>query len=84
MSPRFKKMKEYQRLREQKQHQEANVVAQQKEAIANQYVRMLEDFVVAASRHERTQAIEDAVTLNKAREEFTVEVMRNIEPDRTE
>lgn len=81
MSPKFKKMSEYKRLREQKQQQEANVAHEQVMRRANDFVMNMERFVYAVTQHQRTQAIEDQITLNKAREEFTEEIAKLIETD---
>ena len=81
MSPKFKKQSVYRREREERQQREVAVEQQQRESRANQWVYLLEQFIEAKVRCMETNAIEDAVSLNKAREQFTAEVVHLIERD---
>lgn len=81
MSPKFKKQAEYRREREQRRQQEVAVAQDAVKARANHFVLLMERFIYAAARHQATQAIEDQLSLNKAREEFTEEIVKLIETD---
>jgi hypothetical protein len=85
VSPKFKKMAEYRRIHEQNQRQEAAVEQDEKRRVvkgrADHFVLQLEEFVEAKVRCMETNAIEDAVSLNKQREIITLAVVQIIEHD---
>jgi hypothetical protein len=86
MSPKFKKMKEYRRERELKEsidreHQRLEAHAMEHERV-NHIVQVLEEFIGAVTKHAATQFLEDEVTLNKARENLTNELVHIIEVNR--